>query len=176
MPGMDGERGRKTVAAGAIGAAGPGGPRERAMEFGDLTAHAGQPAFHDGGSDLAGHAGFDGCRPIDRKHLARYTLGDEALEEEILGLFLEQLPKTIATLRSAQTDKDWTCAAHTLKGSARCVGAWRLARSGEQAERLGGIHNRSLCLEAILRVEAAAEEARCYIIGLATPATAHRGA
>ncbi len=109
----------------------------------------------------------DGCvRPIDRKHLARYTLGNVALEEEILGLFLEQLPKTIAALRTAATDRDWVVAAHTLKGSSRCVGAWRLARTGEQAERLGGIANRRACLEAVLRIEAAADEARAYIAGL----------
>ncbi len=102
-------------------------------------------------------------KPIDRKHLARYTLGNMALEEEILGLFLEQLPKTIAALRTAASDRDWTVAAHTLKGSSRCVGAWRLARTGEQAERLGGIANRRACLEAVLRIEAAAEEARAFI-------------
>ncbi|MEQ1710975.1 MAG: Hpt domain-containing protein [Hyphomicrobium sp.] len=112
-------------------------------------------------------ASADGCvRPIDRKHLARYTLGNVALEEEILGLFLEQLPKSIASLRTATTDRDWIVAAHTLKGSSRCVGAWRLARTGEQAERLGGIANRRACLEAVLRIEAAADEARAYIAGL----------
>lgn len=112
-------------------------------------------------------AAADGCvRPIDRKHLARYTLGNVALEEEILGLFLEQLPKSIASLRTATTDRDWVVAAHTLKGSSRCVGAWRLARTGEQAERLGGIANRRACLEAVLRIEAAADEARAYIAGL----------
>lgn len=108
-----------------------------------------------------------GVRPVDRKHLARYTLGDAALEEEVLGLFLEQLPKTVAALRSAATDKDWLHAAHTLKGSARCIGAWRLARTGEQAERLGGISSRRQCLEAILRIEDAAEEARHYIVASA---------
>lgn len=111
----------------------------------------------------------DGCvKPIDRKHLARYTLGNTALEEEILGLFLDQLPKTIASLRTAASDRDWIVAAHTLKGSSRCVGAWRLARTGEQAERLGGIANRRACLEAVLRIEAAAEEARAFIAEITT--------
>lgn len=114
-----------------------------------------------------GGGSADPCvKPIDRKHLARYTLGNAALEEEILGLFLEQLPRTIASLRTAATDRDWVMAAHTLKGSGRCVGAWRLARTGEQAERLGGIANRRACLEAVLRIEAAAEEARKYIAEL----------
>lgn len=117
----------------------------------------------------AGQVG--GVNPIDRKHLARYTLGNAALEEEILGLFLEQLPKSIAALRSATTDRDWSMAAHTLKGSSRCVGAWRLARTGEQAERLGGITNRRACLEAVLRIEVAAEEARLFIAEMtASPA------
>ncbi len=70
-------------------------------------------------------------------------------------------------MRAAATDREWVEAAHTLKGSARCVGAWRLARTGEQAERLGGIASRRKCLEAVLRIEDAAEEARRYIAGLA---------
>lgn len=107
-----------------------------------------------------------GVRPIDRKHLARYTLGDKSLETEVLGLFLEQLPNTVEQMRSAATDKDWLRAAHTLKGSSRCVGAWRLARMAEQAERMGGIGNRLACLEAVLRIEAAVEEARSFIVDL----------
>lgn len=107
-----------------------------------------------------------GVQPIDRKHLARYTQGDRALEIEVLGLFLEQLPKSVDALRLALSDQDWLRAAHTIKGSSRCVGAWRLARMGEQAERLGGITNRRARIEAVLRIEEAAEEARAFIVEL----------
>ena len=61
------------------------------------------------------------------------------LELEILGLFVEQLPITIGALEHAPTDKEWGMAAHTLKGSARAVGAWPLAALAEDAERLHGL-------------------------------------
>ena len=90
------------------------------------------------------------------------------LELEILGLFVEQLPITIGALERATTDKEWGMAAHTLKGSARAVGAWPLAALAEDAERLDlqrrcG-HARS---DTFGRLEAAAEEARAYIAALA---------
>lgn len=75
--------------------------------------------------------------PIDREHLKRYTLGDPVLEREVLGLFLAQLPLTLESLKFARSDKDWHMAAHTLKGSARAVGAWELARLALEAEKVG---------------------------------------
>ncbi len=119
-----------------------------------------------GGATAYSACASTGVQPIDRKHLARYTLSDRALEIEVLGLFLEQLPKSVDALRTAQSDQDWARAAHTIKGSSRCVGAWRLARMGEQAERLGGIANRRACIDAVFRIEVAAEEARAYIVQL----------
>jgi HPt (histidine-containing phosphotransfer) domain-containing protein len=74
---------------------------------------------------------------IDREHLRRYTLGDPALEREILGLFIAQLPLTLEALKFAATDRDWHMAAHTLKGSARAVGASELARLALDAEKTG---------------------------------------
>ncbi len=102
--------------------------------------------------------------PVDLKHLRRYTLGDIALEKEVLGLFLAQLPQTIAALSHAETDRDWRIAAHTLKGSGRAIGAWRLARLAEQAERVLGVKNRVTCGEAVARIEEAAQEARSFIL------------
>ncbi len=102
--------------------------------------------------------------PVDLKHLRRYTLGDLALEKEVLDLFLAQLPQTIAALSQAGTDRDWRIAAHTLKGSGRAIGAWRLARLAEQAERVLGVKNRASCGEAVARIEEAAQEARAFIM------------
>ncbi|MBN9246850.1 MAG: Hpt domain-containing protein, partial [Hyphomicrobium sp.] len=76
--------------------------------------------------------------PIDLAHLRRYTLGDKALEDEVLRLFLAQLPETLAALRTAATERDWKIAAHTLKGSSRAVGAWRIASLAQEAEALRG--------------------------------------
>ncbi|MEQ1697340.1 MAG: Hpt domain-containing protein [Hyphomicrobiaceae bacterium] len=71
---------------------------------------------------------------LDLAHLRVYTLGMADLEREILGLFLEQLPKSHAALLASETAKDWHMAAHTLKGSALAVGAKRLAGAGAAAE------------------------------------------
>ncbi|MBI2718320.1 MAG: Hpt domain-containing protein [Rhizobiales bacterium] len=60
---------------------------------------------------------------LDRDHLAHYTLDNPDLEREIIGLFLGQLPATIAMLKDAASASDWKLAAHTLKGSAVAVGA-----------------------------------------------------
>lgn len=75
--------------------------------------------------------------PIDRKHLARFTLGDAGLEREILGLFIAQLPLTVEQLRFATTERDWHVYAHTLKGSAQAVGAIRVAKLAFVAEKMG---------------------------------------
>lgn len=99
--------------------------------------------------------------PIDLAHLRRYTLGDKDLETEILGLFLAQLPETIASLRSASTEQDWKIAAHTLKGSSRAVGAWRIARLAQEAEALAA-GAASAWSEAITKLEAAASEASTF--------------
>lgn len=98
--------------------------------------------------------------PIDLKHLRRYTLGDAGLEREILDLFFAQLPTTIAALAGAADQKEWKMAAHTLKGSGRAVGAWRIARIAEQAEYSQGLANPAQVGETIRLLEAAAQEAR----------------
>ena len=104
--------------------------------------------------------------PIDRAHLARYTLGDADLEREILGLFLANLPNTIRDLGLAETESDWHRAAHTLKGSARAVGAWRLASTAEAAERLSDVRDRAASEAAIGRIAEAAAETNAYIAKL----------
>lgn len=71
---------------------------------------------------------------LDRDHLARYTLGDAALELEVLHLFLGQMPRSLGSLRHSQSPKDWLQAAHSIKGAARAVGAWKLAHAAEVAE------------------------------------------
>ena len=101
--------------------------------------------------------------PVDRAHLARYTLGDPRLEREILGLFLAQVPLTIESLRFAATDRAWHVAAHTLKGSCRAVGAGRLARLALEAEKLGGISDEMACRAIIGRLEEAATEVEGYV-------------
>jgi HPt (histidine-containing phosphotransfer) domain-containing protein len=77
-----------------------------------------------------------GTKPVDLQYLARFTLGDADLEREVLDLFLVHTPIYFSDLKNAVTAKSWHDAAHTLKGAARGIGAWRLARCAEAAERL----------------------------------------
>ena len=79
-------------------------------------------------------------RPIDLVHLSKFTMGRRDLEAEILGLFRQQLAVSLQKLadlaKQPVDDKAWKEAAHTLKGSARGVGAWALADVTAQAEVL----------------------------------------
>jgi HPt (histidine-containing phosphotransfer) domain-containing protein len=102
--------------------------------------------------------------PIDRDHLARYTLGSPTLEREIMGLFLAQLPLSIEQLRFAATDREWQIAAHTIKGSARSVGAWRVARLALEAEQTSGVVDDERDRERLLtQLEEACEEVEHYV-------------
>lgn len=74
-------------------------------------------------------------RPIDLVHLSRYTLGNRSLENELLGLFRNQADVYIARLGDAGDETEWKNAAHSLKGSARGLGAWALADLAEEAEQ-----------------------------------------
>ncbi len=75
---------------------------------------------------------------IDYDHLAQYTGGDAALEAEVFSLFRNQVRSWIRLLEPDAQDEDWSAAAHSLKGSARGVGAMRLAEICERAEKLVG--------------------------------------
>lgn len=76
--------------------------------------------------------------PIDLEHLEKYVLGDAALLDEILTIFIDQTSLGIDRMDPAQSDHDWRLAAHTLKGASRGVGAWTLGDIAERAEQLVG--------------------------------------
>ena len=71
------------------------------------------------------------ARAIDLVHLARQTLGDRSLETEILALFVKQSEGLCARIAGASGEQARRDLAHTLKGSARAVGAWRVAAAAE---------------------------------------------
>jgi HPt (histidine-containing phosphotransfer) domain-containing protein len=77
-------------------------------------------------------------RPVDLVHLSRYTLGDRALEREVLELFRAQASIYLERLEAAQSAQEWREAAHSLKGSAVAIGAWRTAAAAERAEASSG--------------------------------------
>jgi HPt (histidine-containing phosphotransfer) domain-containing protein len=72
------------------------------------------------------------ARPIDLDHLARQTMGQKDLETEVLTLFLRQARQCVRNMATAGIGER-SAFAHSLKGSARGVGAFPLA---ERAERL----------------------------------------
>lgn len=71
---------------------------------------------------------------IDLQHLDRYTAGDAALTEEVLGLFREQVQMWSRVLDPSLPGQAWKDAAHTLKGAALGVGAFALADACAAAE------------------------------------------
>jgi HPt (histidine-containing phosphotransfer) domain-containing protein len=105
-------------------------------------------------------------RPVDLVHLARYTLGNRSLEREVLGLFHTQSEIYLQRLKEADKDKDWTDAAHTIKGSARGIGAWHVAKIAEAAEALSGKTRKSGALEVLRELERLIGEANGYIESL----------
>jgi HPt (histidine-containing phosphotransfer) domain-containing protein len=117
-------------------------------------------------SNGAGEGHRPDAAPIDIAHLRRFTLGDEVLEQEILALFIEQAPRTIDSLKHAYTKRDWSLAAHTLKGSARAVGAWRLARIAERLEAVGPPPGPAARDRLMRYLEQATGEARAHIEAL----------
>ena len=98
---------------------------------------ASEPAAKPQTSALHAQAG-SGAEPVDFQHLARYTLGEPELEREVLELFCSQSVLYLEQLRAAMSESDWKHAAHSLKGSARAIGAWRTAQAAERAEALYG--------------------------------------
>ena len=72
---------------------------------------------------------------IDDDHLGRMTLGDRRLEREVLEIFVRQTVIMLQRIASAEPALA-AAAAHTLTGSARGIGAWRVARAAEHLERV----------------------------------------
>jgi HPt (histidine-containing phosphotransfer) domain-containing protein len=70
--------------------------------------------------------------PIDIVHLRRMTLGDAALEREVLSMFSVQASRLVKEL--AVLTADAPALAHTLKGSARAVGAFAVGDAAAQLE------------------------------------------
>ena len=72
---------------------------------------------------------------VDFGYLERFALDDAKVIDEVLGLFREQAA-IWAPLLDANVD-GWRDAVHTIKGSARGVGAFALGEACDYAERVG---------------------------------------
>ncbi|HWP26125.1 MAG TPA: Hpt domain-containing protein [Xanthobacteraceae bacterium] len=98
---------------------------------------------------------------IDREHLKRMTLGERSLEREVLALFNRQTEILLARMHTSVPTVA-AAAAHTLKGSARGIGAWRVARAAEEVE-LAAPRPASEFKTALATLEEAVEETRVVI-------------
>jgi HPt (histidine-containing phosphotransfer) domain-containing protein len=105
-------------------------------------------------------------RPVDLKHLSRYTLGERALERGILELFCTQSAIYLERLRVAPSERQWQDAAHSLKGSAQAIGAWRTAAAAERAESLSGATLSEARSARLRELESSVDEAKAYIRSL----------
>lgn len=71
--------------------------------------------------------------PVDLVHLARQTFGSAELEREVLQLFVRQGTPLVALIRDAALGERGALV-HRLKGSARSIGAHRVAEITEALE------------------------------------------
>jgi HPt (histidine-containing phosphotransfer) domain-containing protein len=103
-----------------------------------------------------------GGGPIDFEHLQRMTFGDAGLEQEVLTIFSAQSAKLVHALLAHPSDAG--ALAHTLKGSARAIGAFAVADAAERLEAViaGGADPAT----ALARLGEAVAEARAVIEGL----------
>ncbi|RUT97634.1 Hpt domain-containing protein [Mesorhizobium sp. USDA-HM6] len=88
-------------------------------------------AFSMPGGDVSGTAG---SRPVDLAHLARQTMDDRALEQEVLALFVQQALSVRDKILDADA-KERVLLAHSLKGSARGIGAFAVAECAATIEK-----------------------------------------
>ncbi|MEP1230627.1 MAG: Hpt domain-containing protein [Litorimonas sp.] len=75
---------------------------------------------------------------IDFEHLNQYVSGDRDLTREVFGMFKHQVDMWARMLTADADDETWASITHSLKGSARAVGATALADLCERSESLVG--------------------------------------
>lgn len=75
---------------------------------------------------------------VDLAHLARMTLGEKALEREVLDLFELQADMLLAHM-AAEDPRMLGALAHTLAGSASGIGAWKVAEAATVLERAAAV-------------------------------------
>ena len=128
------------------------------------------PSGNKAVTDEIEHAGgtpeLDHDRPVDLVHLAKYTMGNRELEHEVLNLFCKQSLIYLDRLRNAADNQTWKEAAHTLKGSAKGIGAWHVADVALALERLSFASSENDRNQAIADLSGSIDEANAFINGL----------
>jgi len=75
------------------------------------------------------------ARTVDYEHLKAQAAEDLGVMREVLQLFLVHTEQLLGELANATDEKSWKQITHTLKGSARGVGAFGVADAAADAER-----------------------------------------
>jgi HPt (histidine-containing phosphotransfer) domain-containing protein len=103
---------------------------------------------------------------IDMQHLARMTLGEQSLQREVLALFDRQADVLLPRIRCGAPALAASLA-HTLKGSAASIGAFKVASAAESVEQIQGRTDRDAAMAvAIERLAAVLDEAKAEIARL----------
>jgi HPt (histidine-containing phosphotransfer) domain-containing protein len=97
--------------------------------------------------------------PIDLEHLQRMTLGDASLEREVLTMFSAQAAGLIGRLAALPADA--AALAHTLKGSARAIGAFAVADAASDLE--AALQQGGNVSQALTELKAAIAQARMAV-------------
>lgn len=106
--------------------------------------------------------------PINLEHLSHYTMGGQALAEEVLNLFRVQTRTYVENLRRCVDPAELKLATHTLKGSAQSVGADKLTECARQCEHILSSKIDGDWNLAVTELEAAFEEADAFIQNLSS--------
>ena len=96
---------------------------------------------------------------IDLNHLSHSTLGNPSLAREVLGLFAEQATRVLGQLATVPPEAG--ALAHTLKGSARAIGAFAVADAAAALEL--AIRDGQAPSQALARLDAAVSAARIEV-------------
>jgi HPt (histidine-containing phosphotransfer) domain-containing protein len=100
--------------------------------------------------------------PLDVAHLGRMTLGDRGLQREVLAMFAGQSAALMQRLSVLPADA--ADLAHTLKGSAMAIGAFRVVDAAEWLEAT--LRDNVEASESLMALDAAVTETRQAIGGL----------
>jgi hypothetical protein len=108
---------------------------------------------------------------IDTEHLSRMTLGEHSLKREVLALFDRQADILLPRIRRGAPAMA-AASAHTLKGSAVGIGAFKVARAVEAVEQVQGFQAQgaqpqdAAAADAIETLAAVLKEAKAEIARL----------
>ena len=104
----------------------------------------------------------DNHSALDLDHLRQTTFGDAGLQREVLGMFSKQAAHLVGALGALPPQTG--ALLHTLKGSARAIGALRVADRAERLEAV--IRDGGDTAAALGALDAAVGEARAAIAAL----------